>query len=117
VYAVPGSPLDPTATGCLDELAEGAQLLRLASDLPVSPDAAANDGAGAPRDDVASVVRGASAIVDVLTELGSLSLDELAERLGSAPRQVLVQLMRLELGGAIHRERSGRYALAAIETD
>jgi DNA processing protein len=110
VFAVPGSPLNPQAAGCLELLREGAQLVRGAGDIleevriplekPVE-----NHGVMS-----AELATGPRQRLDndyemLLDALGfePASIDDLVERTGLAPGRVASMILILELSGRVEQ--------------
>lgn len=106
IYVVPGSPADPTARGCLDALANGAQLLAAPSDLPRAPGTRAQDQeVTASQGAVSGLGR---AILEALAG-GELSLDGLVFRVDENPTNVLIEASKLLLAGSIEMVGPGQY--------
>ncbi|WP_075219338.1 DNA-processing protein DprA [Acuticoccus yangtzensis] len=121
VFAVPGSPLDPRAAGCLALLKDGAGLATTARDVmdaigttdaPMLPgfaeapdifDDAADTGARLPQE------MPADAITTVATALSltAVPLDMLIRATGLPAGLVTAALVELELGGQAEREPDG----------
>lgn len=114
VFAVPGSPLDPRAAGCLSLLREGAGLVVDASDvlstlrdevtaptLPGLAEGASNTFAEPAPADV-------SARVASLLSVTPIGVDEVVRACGAPAGVVMGALLELEMGGRAVREADGR---------
>ena len=115
VMAVPGSVLSERHTGCHDLLRDGAGLVQSARDVlealgwgPATPGAGA---AGAPADNLeaASSVAGRGGLLASLAPGEEVDVDALAARSGLKPADLLAELTRLELAGAVARAPGGRF--------
>lgn len=106
VFAVPGPLGVATSAGTNRLLRDGAQLLLDADDvlqhLGLCPGAARPGGAALPSHPILRALAAAPA-----------TRDELARRLGVSPRALALDLLELELGGAVTEGRDGRLRLAA----
>lgn len=118
VFAVPGSPLDPRAAGCLSLLREGAGLVVDARDVlstlrregagPRLP-GFAEDGDGAFFGDAPD---GLGERVYDLLSLAPVDVDEVVRATRSDTGAVLAAVMELELAGRAEREPDGRVRVA-----
>ena len=122
IFAVPGSPLDPRATGANRLIRDGATLTENASDVLESlknilgrtfrePDSAPR---GAPPPDAADEAE-ANRIREQMLELlgpAPVATDELIRLCGATPSAVLVVLLELELAGKLNRHPGNQVSLA-----
>jgi len=107
VFALPGRVDHPMARGTHGLIREGATLVE-------SPDEVLQElGLGRSPLDVSSRRRNMPENEPILTALRgeTLGADELGERLERSPQNVLVDLVRLELEGHVHRCPGGLYRL------
>ena len=119
VYALPGRVDHPMARGCHRLLREGAKLVEspeeilaelglaeqvLAEAGSVEPSAAPDDGSSRPH---GSDALARSILQALLGE--TLSLDELIQRVGAPPMNLLSMLAELELRGSVARGPGGLY--------
>lgn len=116
VFALPGSPLDPRAAGCLQLLREGANLaieprdvLQLVRDFeePGLP-GFAEAGEAHVTAASASVL---AAVVEALSPV-AMTLDDLARATGFAVGAVAAAIVELEVAGRAEREFNGTVRLA-----
>jgi DNA processing protein len=111
VFAVPGSPLDPRASGTNVLIRDGAVLTRSAADVlevlqPLlgrhaeAPDSLAEPGERAPAVDIGDDERSR-----VVSALGSapVSLDDLIRHTGVSPAAVQLVVLELDIAGRIER--------------
>lgn len=116
VFAVPGSPLDPRAAGCLQLLKDGATLVTDARDVlsvlgagyadTVSPGFAADaDVPEEPR--LRAPADGAGEAVLTALSMTPMPVDVLVRATGLAAADVLAAVMELELAGRAEREANG----------
>jgi DNA processing protein len=116
VFAVPGSPLDPRATGTNHLIQQGASLVTSAADIlnvvnpildrPIaSLDEPPMEPAAHPPDD--------SERARVLSLLGptALDIDDLVRLSGASVASVRIILLELELAGRLERQGGGLVAL------
>lgn len=120
VFAVPGSPLDPRAAGCLRLLREGAAMVVEPADVlgalgavPAEPllPGLAEDGAAltlAPEPSPEATVEEVAAALS----LTPVPVDEVVRASGRAAGEVLAALIELELAGRAEREADGRVRAA-----
>lgn len=109
VMAVPGDVRGGANRGGHALLRDGARLVERAADVleelgwtshagqPTSPAAAPSSDPPVPP------------LLDILMRTGGLGLDDLSERLGSAPAQLLRDLLDFELAGLVVRDGTGRF--------
>ena len=142
VMAVPGTPEDPRATGCNALIRDGAALIREADDVldalaaPAAPGLAEEGGEfsldGAPfideeEDDSLDPLwdfdpegddDGGALAEQVMRLLGpvAVDIDELARATGSAPAQLSLAILELELAGRVETLPGQRVALADPES-
>ncbi len=118
VFAVPGSPLDPRATGTNDLIRQGAVLTEKTEDilahihaLPrLLAEPPANDFCGCPGPaDEALLAEGRNKILENLSP-SPVSVDELARECGLSPSVVLTVLLELELAGVVERQTGNKVA-------
>ena len=115
VMAIPGSPLDPRASGCNLLIREGALLVRSADDIhdalttlplnrPVQqksrPEPEATQKSDCPN------TRLPSGILDLLSPV-PISEDELIRKIDAPPTQVMAMLAELDMTGQIERQPGG----------
>ncbi|WP_420394538.1 DNA-processing protein DprA [Acuticoccus sp.] len=117
VFAVPGSPLDPRAAGCLRLLKDGATLVVEPRDvLDALGDVAVDVTPPGVAESAIPLEPGSRAIASVREALSvtPVAVDELVRATGLAPGEVLASLVELELAGHAEREAGGlvRVALA-----
>lgn len=115
VFAVPGSPLDPRAAGCLKLLKEGAiiateawdVLQHLAHDVaePMLPGFAEEEAVALEAPD------GAHDRVRSALSMAPVPVDMVVRATGLAPAIVIATLMELELAGEAERELNGMVKL------
>lgn len=107
VFAVPGSPLNPLAAGCLELLREGAHLVRQAGDIlehieiPIEANHQSNQYL-APQSAGAGKARRLDKEYEMLLDaLGfePASIDDLVDRTGLPPGSVASMMLILELEG------------------
>jgi len=113
--AIPGSPLDPRASGCNLLIREGALLVRSADDihdalttLPLNrpaqqksrPEPEATQKSDCPN------TRLPSGILDLLSPV-PISEDELIRKIDAPPTQVMAMLAELDMTGQIERQPGG----------
>ena len=109
VFAVPGSPLNPLAAGCLELLREGAHLVRQTQDVlehiknPIEENPHVNhavepisQGRGAPR----RLDKDYEMLLDALG-FEPASIDDLVDRTGLPPGSVASMMLILELEGRV----------------
>lgn len=111
VFAVPGSPLDPRAEGCLSLLKNGAGLVTSAADVmvelaqpPVGFSAAESGFGPAP------AIQAPTATLEAVAEALSVTpvaLDDLTRGLGLPAGDVLAAVTELELAGRAERDEWG----------
>jgi len=109
VFAVPGSPLNPLAAGCLDLLHQGAHLVRHAADvlehIQIQIESNSQDNqALALLDNRVSGVRRLDKDYEMLLDaLGfePASIDDLVDRTGLSPGSVASMMLILELEGRV----------------
>lgn len=117
VFALPGRVDHPMARGTHRLIREGASLVESPREvleelgLP-GPPASTGSSAGSSRGPRAREDRPGSAPVLAALRGETLGADELAERLGRDARDVLTELVQLELAGRVHRCPGGLYRLA-----
>ena len=110
VFAVPGSPLNPLAAGCLELLREGATLARGAADvlaqvrLPIEKQLSFQDVTATPQTPggVARLDKDYEMLLDALG-FEPASIDDLVERTGLAPGSVASMILILELSGRVEQ--------------
>jgi DNA processing protein len=112
VYAVPGPLGAPTSEGTNELLRDGAYVALEPEDLlrplgvaePARRRRARRAGGDPAHRGIVAALREAPA-----------TLDELAERLGSAPERLALDVVELELSGAIAEDRDGRLRVVRLE--
>jgi DNA processing protein len=119
VFAVPGSPLDPCATGTNDLIRQGAVLTEKAADvlnhihrvprLLAEPPAKDFLGSSTPLDENV-LTRARAEILDNLSP-SPVSVDELARQCHLSPSVVLTVLLELELAGLVERQVGNKVVL------
>jgi DNA processing protein len=117
VFAVPGSPLNPLAAGCLELLREGATLVRNAADiLPeiairMEGNVQTDQQLGLPIDGESGVSRLDKEYEMLLDALGfePSTVDDLVERTGLTPGSVASMLLILELEGRVEARPGALY--------
>lgn len=104
VFAIPGRVDHPMARGCHRLLREGAELLESPADLlpALGLEDEAAQPAALPAHPALEALRG-----------GTLTADELGQRIGRPAAETLVALVELELAGAVARGPGGLYRLVA----
>jgi DNA processing protein len=113
VFVVPGAPDDPTASGCLALLREGARLLTSAEDLPLAPAEAAgrarsSEPAARPRElEAAAPLEPTAARVLEGLRGGERTTEALAAELDLSASAVLVAVTRLVLAGQLEQVGPG----------
>ena len=122
VFAVPGSPLDPRATGTNDLIRQGAVLTEKAGDvlahihaLPrLLAEPAANDffGPSGPIDEN-ELAKARAEILENLSPSPVL-VDELARQCHLSPSVVLTVLLELELSGRVERQVGNKVVLIGM---
>lgn len=118
VFAVPGSPLDPRAAGCLQLLKEGAMMATEPRDvLDMLPRSAEPmlPGFAEPAPVAAAVPADAVGVVRAALSLTPMPVDALVRTTGLAAADVLAALVELELAGAAEREPNGMVRIALRE--
>jgi DNA processing protein len=110
VFAVPGSPLNPQAAGCLELLREGAQLVRGAADVleevRIPIENTLSDQMVAPPVNGSRPARRLDNEYEMLLDaLGfePASIDDLVEKTGLAPGLVASMILILELSGRVEQ--------------
>ena len=108
VFCVPGSPLDPTARGCLDALAQGAKLLGSPGSLPRAEGATPPPAVKGriPSREAVSPVGGA--ILGALSR-GVSTLDDIAFRVDVKAPVVVIEVTRLLAQGLVEQVGPGEY--------
>jgi DNA processing protein len=109
VFAVPGSPLNPQAAGCLDLLLEGAHLTRCAADvlcqieIPIERNISSYQHVTDDTKPVGSAARLDKDYEMLLDALGfePASIDDLVDRTGFNPGTVASMMLILELEGRV----------------
>ena len=117
VFAVPGSPLNPLAAGCLELLREGATLVRDAADmLPeiairIEGNVQVDQQLGLPIDGASGVSRLDKEYEMLLDALGfePSTVDDLVERTGLTPGSIASMLLILELEGRVEARPGALY--------
>ena len=119
VFAVPGSPLDPRATGTNDLIRQGAVLTEKAADVlnhihsvpRLLAEPPANDflGSSTPLDENV-LARARAEILENLSP-SPVSVDELARQCHLSPSVVLTVLLELELAGLVERQVGNKVVL------
>jgi len=110
VFAVPGPIHAPTSAGPNRLLKEGAYVVTEAADilaelgLPTAPAPALRETRAVAGDSRANAIL-------VALESEPATADELSRRLDCAPEQLALDLLELELAGAVVRARDGRWQL------
>ncbi|GAB5374706.1 MAG: DNA-processing protein DprA [Acuticoccus sp.] len=112
VFALPGSPLDPRAAGCLQLLREGATLAVDPRDVldAVADWAAPGPPAGLAEPAAPAMTEPGAAVIAAVAEalsLSPVSVDLLARATGLAPGAVAAAVVELEVAGRAHRELDG----------
>lgn len=104
VFAIPGSIHSPVARGCHKLIKQGAKLVETANDILEEL------GTCSPAETIAPPTESAGED-PLLAALGHdpCNLDDLAERTGYAPEQLLTELLTLELAGLIATLPGNRY--------
>lgn len=117
VMAVPGSPLDPRASGCNLLIREGAHLVRSAEDIheALSRISDRSETRARPRfqrPKKPAYQAGSSLREDIISALGAapISEDELIRRLDAPSTLVMTLLAELDLAGKIVRQPGGLVA-------
>jgi len=119
VFAVPGSPLDPRASGTNDLIRQGAVLTEKAADVLNHIHAAprllseppANDFLGAiPPIDESALAKARAEILENLSP-SPVSVDELVRQCHVSPSVVLTVLLELELSGHVERQAGNKVVL------
>ena len=133
VFAVPGSILNPQATGCHRLLRDGAKLVDKVDDIleelppgelanveahegAPAPGTRAEEGSGGAPANGCEIVRPAGPEeAAVLAHLDGepVSADTVARRAGLTPERVYPILLTLELGGSVRLDAAGRYMRVA----
>ena len=111
VFAVPGSPLNPLAAGCLELLREGAQLARGAADIlqevgfSIENKNKEDQMVGGTQIPACGDRRLDKEYEMLLDALGfePASIDDLVERTGLAPGSVASMILILELSGRVEQ--------------
>ena len=109
VFAVPGSPLNPLAAGCLDLLRQGAHLVRHAADvlehiqIQIESNSQNNQVLALLDNPVSGVRRLDKDYEMLLDALGfePASIDDLVDRTGLSPGSVASMMLILELEGRV----------------
>ena len=115
VMAVPGNVLSERHTGCHELLRDGACLVRSARDvveaLGWAPSGLDAGPGGDPADKLSTAPEAADSagVLTCLTPGEEVDLDALAARSGLKPADLLAELTRLELAGAVGRLPGGRF--------
>jgi DNA processing protein len=117
VFAVPGSPLNPQAAGCLALIRQGAALVRDAADIvpeigiPLEMNAQVDQGVDRPDSVPASMVRLDKDYEMLLDALGfePSTVDDLVERTGLGAGSVASMLLILELEGRVETRPGALY--------
>lgn len=116
VFAVPGSPLNPLAAGCLELLAQGAQLARGAADVleqlgPINGNPFENQRVSHEKTSPEPSRRLDKDYEMLLDALGfePASIDDLVERTGLAPGSVASMILILELSGRVEQRPGALY--------
>lgn len=107
VMAVPGAIAAPTSRGTNRLLRDGAQVVLEPADVLYALGLPLESSRSAP---TAAVTPAQRAILSLLAQ-EPLTPDELGRRLGRSGPEIAVDLLRLELDGAIVNERDGRLAV------
>jgi DNA processing protein len=118
VFAVPGSPLDPRATGTNDLIRQGAVLTEKSADILSHIHAAplllaeppANDFCPTECPDEGELVVGRAKILENLSP-SPVSVDELMRQCHLSPCVALTVLLELELSGRIERQVGNKVSL------
>jgi DNA processing protein len=109
VFAVPGSPLNPLACGCLELLLEGAHLARDAADvlrqieIPIEKNISPYQGvinASKPPESARQLDKDYEMLLDALG-FEPASIDDLVDRTGLNPGAVASMMLILELDGRV----------------
>lgn len=125
VFAVPGSPLDPRATGSNRLLKDGAVIVTEAQDIVahIRPIAGEAEPMGPPTLDEPPDLSSAPPAGDderakVLEALGPtpVSIDEIVRHTELSPAQVHLILLELDLAGRLARQSGGLVSLMPRET-
>lgn len=122
VMAVPGSPLDPRASGCLKLIKDGAGLAENADDIlnalanirrrPLrDPDQMSLFAPSNPLDSSEAEQDQARKLVTELLSPVPIEVDEILRQCQIAPGLVLMVLLELELAGRLERNPGGKVAL------
>ena len=121
IFAVPGSPLDPRASGANRLIREGATLTESASDVinglkPILGRAFRETGEGSPalpnppaNEADADSVRSR---IEELLGPAPVEIDELVRQVGATPAAILTVILELELAGRLTRHPGNRVSLA-----
>lgn len=117
VFAVPGSPLNPQAAGCLALLREGATLVRDATDIlpeitsSIEQNALDNQWVESVNNRSAGHPRLDKEYEMLLDALGfePASIDDLVDRTGLAPSSVASMMLILELHGCVETRPGAQY--------
>jgi DNA processing protein len=117
VFAVPGSPLNPLAAGCLDLLRQGATLVRNSADIlpeiviQIEGNIQVDQQLGLPIDGASGVSRLDKEYEMLLDALGfePSTVDDLVERTGLMPGSVASMLLILELEGRVEARPGALY--------
>lgn len=116
VFAVPGSPLDPRAAGCLKLLKEGAIIATEAWDVSqhLAPEAAEPMLPGFAEDAPVALdaPAGAHEAVRAALSIAPIPVDMVVRATGLPTGVVVATLMELELAGEAEREPNGMVKLA-----
>jgi DNA processing protein len=117
VFAIPGSPLNPLAAGCLELLRQGATLVRGAMDIlpeisiKIEANVVAHQQLGLPIEPRTSAPRLDKDYEMLLDALGfePSTVDDLVERTGLGPGSVASMLLILELEGRVETRPGALY--------
>jgi len=114
VMAVPGNVLTDRHTGCHDLLRDGAGLVQSARDVLealgwAAAGALARPGGPAEKQGTAAGAPDPAGILGHLSPGDEVDLEALAARSGLKPPDLLAELTRLELAGAVERAPGGRF--------
>jgi DNA processing protein len=117
VFAIPGSPLNPLAAGCLELLRQGATLVRGAADIlpeiaiKIEENIKVDQQLGLPIEGSLSPSRLDKDYEMLLDALGfePSTVDDLVERTGLAPGSVASMLLILELEGRVETRPGALY--------
>lgn len=116
VYAVPGSPDDRTARGCLDALRRGAHLLTSPADLPAARASAPPPARAVEPGRVSAPPSGVAGRILKALDSGPLTLEELASLAGAGVAEVMPEITSLLLAGYLEQAGPGRYRLGPRAT-